>query len=271
MNPGSPLTRQVVQATSVLNVQSPTSSKPPREYAIKIINQAHLVAEKKVKYAIIERDALIRLAQPSSAGRGHRRGLSSSSSTGTATVNAPRRRSNASVNTSGANQRDQSSSTSSNRDRLSVVTNGTSPITYNAPVSPTLTSSMAGRRPSRSAEPPAMVSEVSEDQALESPIENLRSRPPSPVREESAEETQHPNTGGSPVITTAPPTPHADARRNDHRSRRQSLASSERSGKSGKSAAYAHPGVIRLHSTFNDQASLCKSARLTKLLAFPLT
>ena len=168
---------------------------------------------------------MIRLAQPSS--RGHRRGVSSSSSTGM--PSAPRRRSNASIN-GGVAKRDASGS----RDRLSVATDGGSSV-GSVPLSPILKSSLAGRRPSRSAEPPESVPERSEE-----------NRPPSPVREESNEGTPP----SRPATREDLPTPESKSR-----NRRQSLAPSEQSVKSAKGVA--HPGVIRLHSTFNDHTSLC--------------
>lgn len=187
----------VVHAVRALpSGQSPTSPRPPRQYAIKIINQAHLVQEKKTKYAMIERDALVRLnaplsgiASPSNTGatREHRRGLSGSSNGG-----APRKNhSSASLNQSGTSHSQSHSRRDSTIDRLSIntsVSDGASStgtaFGSSAPLSPTLVGSMAGRRPSRSADPPEMVPERSEDghsEVLE------KSRPPSPVREDSRE------------------------------------------------------------------------------------
>jgi 3-phosphoinositide dependent protein kinase-1 len=206
----------VVQAVRAVPAnQSPSSPRPPRQYAIKIINQAHLVAEKKTKYAMIERDALVRLnaplnntamASPSnpSAARGHRRGLSGSSNNGGGTNGPRKNRSSASLNqsTQSANYPSQhhhaslpSSRRDSTVDRLSIVTtlsdstssggaSGSTNFGSSAPLSPTLISSLAGRRPSRSADPPEMVPERSEEGHSEV---LARSRPPSPVREDSRE------------------------------------------------------------------------------------
>jgi 3-phosphoinositide dependent protein kinase-1 len=123
----------------------------------------------------------------------------------------------------------------------------------------------------------------------------MRSRPPSPVREESHTGTTPPTeavpeylveqrtgvsvkgTSNSPTSSTAPPTPDlsnvsggggvtATERKQQQRKRRESVAQSERSmrsTKSGKSQGVAHPGIIRLHSTFNDQTSLCKCVFLS--------
>ncbi|ORY28598.1 hypothetical protein BCR39DRAFT_534303 [Naematelia encephala] len=305
----------VVQATPVAALNSPTSSKPPRQYAIKIINQAHLVQEKKVKYAMIERDALVRLALPSPSasptlGKGHRRGLSSSSSTGTApakssnSIATGKRRSSM---TSGTHTRKDS------KDRLMINT-ADLPIGGSAPssLSPTSGRNLPGRRPSRSAEPPEMVPERSEENVVESPTEELATSPSSPVKEGSeiradlltkppspvTEETESPDELDSssigPNTVSGQPARQdtvtddslrqdtvkaataegkerdpAEARRSEERARerkeerektpkkrRQSLAPSERSVKSVKSSPVAHPGIIRLHGTFNDQKSL---------------
>lgn len=287
---------QVVQAVSARNAPSSTSSpRPPREYAIKIINQAHLIAEKKAKYAVIERDALIRLATPSTPHRaGHRRGLSSSSSTGMTSSTSKQNTSTSLNGISTASSRRDIPTGGAAKDRLSVATDGSS-SSGSTPLSPILHSkSLAGRRPSRSAEPPEMVPERSEESVLDTvPSAGpsaMRSRPPSPVREESHTGTTPPTeavpeylveqrtgvsikgTSNSPTSSTAPPTPDlsnvsggggvtATERKQQQRKRRESVAQSERSmrsTKSGKSQAVAHPGIIRLHSTFNDQTSLCE-------------
>lgn len=214
-----------------------------------------------MKYAIIERDALIRLAQPAPLGTGHRRGISGSSS-GQVQGQATRRRSNASINAPVINKRETPAFSPSPRDRLSVATDGSSSTGYSIPLSPTLASSLAVRRLSRTAESSPMVTQLSEEHVIDSSIENLKSQPPSPMREELGEYTPPgiatQKMDESPIITTAPPTPEIDSTKRSTRSRRQSLASSDRSGKSNKSHPSAHPGIIRLHSTFNDQTSLCQ-------------
>lgn len=248
-----------MQATSSFNSRSTSSPRLPKKYAIKIINQAHLLAEKKAKYAIVERDALIRLGPdraPGQVSKGHRRGPSNSSSTGTPGPTAPRRRSNASINSVAAGKRDSSASVNP-QDRLSVHIDTVSPIAP-SPHSPVSKSTLAGRRPSRSAEPPEMVPERSEENVIDSPVEARWSRPPSPVKEENEATPLNPTQAkmeDSPVIKTAPPTPDL-AEKRISRTRRESMAPSERSVTSAKS--YAHPGVIKLYSTFNDAYSLCR-------------
>ncbi|WWC68385.1 uncharacterized protein I206_102310 [Kwoniella pini CBS 10737] len=269
---------------------SPSSAKLPRKYAIKIINQHHLVQEKKVKYAMIERDALVRLSTPRAStspttARGHRRGLSSSSSGGTPQT-ASRRKSAASISSSASTARKDSSATviaSHNKDRLSIVTTdstlSSSPLS-NAPLSPAM-KGIHGRRPSRTLEQhPDMVPEQTEVLVFE----DARSRPPSPVKEEptSISDTnrqatppqatsskvddthQPPNTGystpdiqSSPIIGYDHPRSSREHKGQTPKKRRQSLAPSERSVKpGGGKMGQAHPGVIRLHSTFNDSTSL---------------
>ena len=259
---------QVYAATAAPNPNSPTTPRLPQEYAIKIINQAHLIAEKKVKYAMIERDALIRLAlhhgsssaSGANSSRGHRRGMSSSSNGGFG-----KRKSNNSITGSTATtaRRDSVPSTPGAQ-RLSVMTNDTASTGSSGSISPTFKSSAsAGRRPSRSAEPPESVPERSEENVVMSPVDALRSTAPSPVQEERRD-----SHGRDSTLTPA----KVDANKGDiemlqtpdtagpakGRKRRQSLAPSERSVKSGKSVQ-AHPGIIRLHSTFNDMMSLCAS------------
>ena len=307
------LNYEVVQATLAAQTHSPTSPRPPRQFAIKIISQSHLVAEKKAKYAKIERDALIRLATPRqsatspTSAKGHRRGMSSSSSAGipSAVVHASggKRRSSTSLAGAAASSARRESANvaalpipqSSARDRLSVVTTltdstssggtyATSPLSSvsNVPLSPTL---MAGRRPSRSADPPEVVPERSEDGHSTIIDLGIRSRPPSPVREEGSPEkivnvlppdginlqgieekllpTPAPSKTSfdisrSPDLSrdgfVGPRERHGNDRQTP-RKRRQSLAPSEKSVKSGR-ISLGHPGIIRLHSTFNDDTSL---------------
>lgn len=242
--------RATPASSSVSNVRA------DREYAVKIMNQQHLIAEKKAKYAVIERDALIRLSQPRStsvspvtASR-HIRGASGSSS---------RRKSNASVA--------GSSKDMGGKERLSIAISDSS--SGSGPLSPTL---MSGRRPSRSAEPPAVVHERAEELADRPRSPMMRSRPPSPVKEESSSHGHDDEQPATPARTSyerreargssvTPPEstskPSATPKK-----RRTSLAPSERSVKTisaGKSMGPAHPGVIRLYSTFNDKMSLCTS------------
>ena len=89
-------------------------------------------------------------------------------------------------------------------------------------------------------------------------VEALRSTAPSPVKEESparqdTQETVRPHETDSPLGSATLQTPDMSGPKS--RKRRQSLAPSERSVKSGR-GGQAHPGVIRLHSTFNDHMSL---------------
>lgn len=188
------------------------------------------MAEKKTKYAMIERDALVRLNAPISGtgvvspphAKGHRRGMSGSSNGGGGNVaSGPRKnRSSVSLNTNQTQHQSQyqypiQSQSSSRRDstvdRLSIDTSlsdstssagGSASVGLgsSAPLSPTLQSmpsSLAGRRPSRSADPPEMVPERSEDGHSEV---LARSRPPSPVREDSRENV----LDGAPLVVTPP-------------------------------------------------------------------
>ncbi|KIR43325.1 serine/threonine protein kinase [Cryptococcus deuterogattii 99/473] len=290
--------------TPSAGTHSPSSPQPARKYALKVIDQAHLIQEKKVKYAMVERDALIRLSDPRHS-KGHKRGTSSSSSTGhTQTGSTGKRKSTASIggqsSVASVSGGVISNSKKDTRDRLSIVT------TSSAPSSPILTASsdsaqfsptavsggggnVKGRRPSRSAEPPTPVQEQTEvlirdgeEDRQETPPrewdrdrdrggwDNItRSRPPSPVREESMESgekgkdeeepggtdsaelgaaihltlppPQIPSTpeprGGSPLLSadghrTSRETPRDRSHHPTPKRRRQSLAPSERSVKS---------------------------------------
>lgn len=220
------------------------------------MNQAHLIQEKKAKYAHIERDALIRLSLPRSSmsltlRTGHRRGLSSSSSGGASV--APNRK-------NGPHARRDSGSAASSvtvmpspsgglRDR--PLATADSPTTGTIPLSPLLST---GRLGSRTAEP----QEILED--------SPRSKPPSPVKEESSD--GHSDVGASSEPIQLHPrkegsTDQDSMRMRTPRKRRQSLAPSERSARSTKSVTggsqvFGHPGIIRLYCTFADKTSVCK-------------
>jgi 3-phosphoinositide dependent protein kinase-1 len=195
------------------------------------MNQAHLLQEKKAKYASIERDALIRLSlprAPSPTVRAHRKGTSSSSSA------VPPKRKDV-----------------GGKDRLSVVTvtSDTSSTSTTGPLSPTLRDSRDARdarRPSRSADLPLMP-ERAEDEDV---------TPPRPIANDD-ESLPSPISSGSIGDRASQEHDRNRERAQTPRKRRQSLAPSERSVKSGNRAGQGHPGVIRLHSTFADGISLC--------------
>lgn len=219
------------------------------QFAIKIMNQAHLIQEKKAKYAHIERDALIRLAQPSRTlgVRGHQRGLSSSSGhsgvlrKGGASGGAP------SVGTS--------------LPTIGVSEVSSSSLVSPTPMSPRLSTSRRlrgdGQKVLDERPPPSVFS----------------SRPPSPVQEEEDGSSDTGNLSESLSSSggrdTAPEISAGSAgeRARTPRKRRQSLAPSERStrsARSGKSTAgsvvvqQGHPGIVRLYSTFADRTSVCE-------------
>lgn len=251
----------------------------PHDVAIKIMNQMHLIQEKKAKYAHIERDALIRLAQPRSTGSptlrvGHRRGLSSSSSGGTggATAGNSRKTTNGGI----AARRDsgtsavspvlvQSPSTGFRERQLSAASEGYSPRTATTPLSPLM--STANRRLKASDS-----QEILEERSATPG--GYSSRPPSPVLEESHDGLSrdgqsrdgHSRSSGSDqdqLQPTVSPSHVESQRPRTPRKRRQSLAQSERSAKSaaggGGSAGvptFGHPGVIHLYCTFADKTSV---------------
>lgn len=175
-------------------------------------------------------------------------------------------------------------------DRLSVFSDTSSTSTYTAGTaapplsSPTLSASGSGstfftghspgRRPSRSADPPEVVPERSEDGHEVTEV-IVRSRPPSPVKEEgeglsTPEQKKEVIKLDDPVETKdegkgkerSNEGPRMSGEMDDKlaggRSRRASKAPSERSTRSA-GAKGAHQGIIRLYSTFNDATSLCKS------------
>lgn len=219
------------------------------QFAIKIMNQAHLIQEKKAKYAHIERDALIRLAQPSRTlgVRGHQRGLSSSSGhsgvlrKGGASGGAP------SVGTS--------------LPTIGVSEVSSSSLVSPTPMSPRLSTSRRLRGDGQ---------EVLDERP---PPSVFSSRPPSPVQEEEDGSSDTGNLSESLSSSggrdTAPEISAGSAgeRARTPRKRRQSLAPSERStrsARSGKSTAgsvvvqQGHPGIVRLYSTFADRTSVCE-------------
>lgn len=214
------------------------------QFAIKIMNQAHLIQEKKAKYAHIERDALIRLAQPNRnlAVRGHHRGLSSSSGHSGVLRKTTAGASGPTVGTS-----------------LAPIGGGE--VTSSALVSPTpLSPRMSTSRRLR-----GDGQEVLDERP---PPSGWSSRPPSPVQEEedgSSDMSESLSSSGG--RETAPEISGGSAaeRARTPRKRRQSLAPSERSARSGKSTAgsavlqHGHPGIVRLYSTFADRTSVCES------------
>lgn len=244
----------VVRATAAPN--SPSSRGQPQQFAIKIMNQAHLIQEKKAKYAHIERDALIRLSLPRSsasptARAGHRRVLSSSSTGGAPSVGTNRRSGphHLRADSGGASSVVTMIASPSGglRDRPLVITD--SPTLGATPLSPHLSSGRLGTRTTES-------QEILED--------TPHSKPPSPVKEEFSDGQSdcgtiseplqiHPRREGS--------TDQDSLRMRTPRKRRQSLAPSERSARSSKSMTggqqvFGHPGIIRLFCTFADKTSV---------------
>jgi 3-phosphoinositide dependent protein kinase-1 len=243
--------------------------KLPRDVAIKIMNQYHLIQEKKAKYAHIERDALIRLAQPrasvSPTMRTHRRGVSSSSSNGTATATTVNRKpaGGASTSASLAVRRDSNSNNPPNglmmaspggglRDRQ--LADGCSPRSPSIPLSPLVSTSM---RLAKSGDSQEIL-----DERAGTP--GFSSRPPSPVQEEPGD---YPEERSSSETELLQPKTRRDSssatdggRPRTPRKRRQSAAHSERSATSsgGSAPQIGHPGVIRLYCTFVDKTSVCE-------------
>lgn len=224
------------------------------------MNQAHLIQERKAKYAHIERDALIRLSLPRSSmsptlRAGHRRGLSNSSSGGAGVgpnrKNAPHVRRDSGGMSSSATVTAPSPS-GGLRDR--PLSSADSPTMGTTPLSPLISS---GRLGSRTAEP----QEILED--------SPRSKPPSPVKEESSDGQSDVGASSEPIQLHPRKDGSADQdsmRMRTPRKRRQSLAPSERSARSAKSVSggsqlFGHPGIIRLYCTFADKTSVCKFAR----------
>ncbi|BEI87169.1 hypothetical protein CcaverHIS002_0705150 [Cutaneotrichosporon cavernicola] len=244
----------VVLATAAANGALSASPRGhAQQFAIKIMNQAHLIQEKKAKYAHIERDALIRLSLPRSsmsptARAGHRRGLSNSSSTG----GGPNRKSGPhhlrADSGGGSSAVTMIASPSGGlRDRPLAIAD--SPTTGTIPLSPLLTS---GRLGTRTNEP----LEILED--------SPRSKPPSPVKEESSDGQSDGGTASEPLQLhprREGSTDQDSMRMRTPRKRRQSLAPSERSARSSKSVTggqqvFGHPGIIRLYCTFADKTSV---------------
>lgn len=211
---------------------------PAQQFAMKIMNQAHLIQEKKAKYAHIERDALIRLSLPRSSNSPtmtHRRGMSNSS------ANTAR-----SGKTVVHNRRDSgstvTSATLSPRDRQLD-----SPTPFSQPLSPLATSGRLTREP---------------QELLDDRPAGFASKPPSPVKEESSDGQ---SDSGNVYVKINKDTDLSGTQRiRTPRKRRQSLAPSERSTRSasGGSQVYGHHGIIRLFSTFADKISVCELAKI---------
>lgn len=213
-------------ASSIMSYSSRLTASTP-VFAIKIIDQAHLIAERKVKYAHIERDALVRLsARPANHTRGSSYGSvrpknnrKSTASLGSVV---------AQVHVGGEHARRGSSSTVNNRN--SVATNGSdSSATMSIP---SIAVSSNGptqhrRRPSQ-ADPASTIVENGNEEQMESlklagDQVSIDERRP---RERSSLPVPGPSAYNSPQ-----PSPKGRA---------------------------SHPGIVRLHQTFADKTSLCK-------------
>jgi 3-phosphoinositide dependent protein kinase-1 len=221
------------------------------------MNQYHLIQEKKAKYAHIERDALIRLAQPrpmSPTLRTHRRGVSSTSSNGTAKAKpaahgvtlAARRNSNSNPP---PNVLVMGSPSGGVRDR--PLPEGHSPRSMPVPLSPLVSTSM---RLAKSGD--AQTQEFLDERAG---TPTFTSRPPSPVKEEPVERS--PLSGNLEQDLLHPKarrdSANADSRPRTPRKRRQSTASAASSGGTAP-PVIGHPGVIHLYCTFADKTSVCE-------------
>lgn len=238
------------------------------------MNQAHLVQENKIKYAHIERDALIRLSMPrhaTSPRTAHRRGMSNSSSGGqTAVVTHKKSAPSISSIGSGQTQKRRNSSTATGpqyttKDRHGHGSDG-SPISPTTSLSPLATTSILVKNGDQQ--------EVLEERSPEMKASGRSSNPPSPVKEEPGKEGELP-TFTNKVHTTEPgqiqtppmsrrdsgqdaPAPHTERNRTP-RKRRQSGAPSDRSVKSSAGTPMGgHPGIIRLYCTFADKTSVCE-------------
>lgn len=199
------------------------------------MNQAHLIQEKKAKYAHIERDALIRLAQPRSANSPtmtHRRGMSNSSANtarSSKTVMHARRDSGGTVTSAALSPRERQLE---------------SPTPFAQPLSPLAGTNRLTKEP---------------QELLDDRPAVYSSRPPSPVKEESSDGQ---SDGGDALEPPLKPSKEVDLtgsqRMRTPRKRRQSLAPSERSTRSnsGGSQVFGHHGIIRLYSTFADKTSV---------------
>ncbi|KAL1405182.1 serine/threonine protein kinase [Vanrija albida] len=263
----------VVEATLAPNSALSASSRGPRRFAIKIMNQAHLVQENKIKYAHIERDALIRLSMPrhaSSPRTAHRRGMSNSSSGGQTAV-VTHKKSAPSISSVGSAQtqkRRNSSNTTgpqyTTKDRHGHSSDG-SPISPTTSLSPLATTSILVKNNGDQ-------QEFLEERSPEMKASGRSSNPPSPVKEEPGKEGELPtitnkaHTAEPGQIQTPPMTrresaqdaPNAESQRNrTPRKRRQSGAPSDRSVRSSAGTNMGgHPGIIRLYCTFADKTSV---------------
>ncbi|TXT04937.1 hypothetical protein VHUM_04020 [Vanrija humicola] len=239
----------VVEATLAPNSSMMSSSRGPRRFAIKIMNQAHLVQENKIKYAHIERDALIRLSMPrhaTSPRTAHRRGMSNSSSGGQAAV-VTHKKSAPSISSIGSaqTQKRRNSATTAGRDRQGHGSD-TSPISPTPSLSPLATTSILiknGDQQEVLEEEPGKEGELPTFTNKAHTMEPGQIQTPPMSRRDSGQDAAVPN---------------ADSQRNrTPRKRRQSGAPSDRSVKSSTGSPMGgHPGIIRLYCTFADKISV---------------
>lgn len=227
---------------------------------------------------MIERDALVRLGAPRGApaiggpsGKGHRRVPSGSSA---ATPAGQRSRTSTADAPVGSSERRDSTTTmpgdipsSSSLAPMPSPALSSSASTSSSTLDFSMMGGRAGRRPSRSADPPEVVPERSEDgHDLPMGVTGIiKSRPPSPVKEESPSRDPQ-STPPSQIRQTMGYTPGTEGGERGQRAekadgtsvpRTSKEASRDRSRRSGAGKG-AHPGVIRLYSTFNDATSLCE-------------
>lgn len=196
-------------------------------FAIKIIDQAHLIAERKVKYAHIERDALVRL---SARQQSHARG----SSYGSARPKANRKSTAslgslaAQVHGGGDHARRGSSSTIGNR--MSVVTNGSDSSSATMSIPSIAVNGSGGVKHRRQLSQVDAKSPIAEN----GPEEKMESLTVNSDQEEAG--------GRKPRERTSLPAPGS---------------SSYNSLQPSSKGRASHPGIVRLHQTFADKTSLC--------------